>query len=192
MGMFQKGRSRTWLDDHGWWICVVEFQPSDWSRGSYLNVGCMWLWKEKDYMSFDEGNRVEPFTRFQEESQFEIEAARLTRRAADEVQRYRLLFPTVRSVCEFYLQRPPTNAGNWTTFHAGVACAMAGKPVEARRFFEAFLDFHGELSAWLVRQLADAQQLNTLAADTDSFRRLIASRVIRATGVTKAARDFLG
>jgi hypothetical protein len=30
----QKGRSRIWLDDHGWWIAVVEFQPSDWARRS--------------------------------------------------------------------------------------------------------------------------------------------------------------
>src|SRR5687767_4381931 len=59
MGLFQKGRSRTWLDDQGWWVCVVEFQPSSWSRGSYLNVGCMWLWGVKDYISFDEGYRIE-------------------------------------------------------------------------------------------------------------------------------------
>ena len=39
LGCLQKGRSRTWIDDHGWWIGVVEFQPSGWSKGSYLNVG---------------------------------------------------------------------------------------------------------------------------------------------------------
>src|SRR5256885_11111558 len=39
LGLFQKGRSRVWLDDQGWWLGVVEFQPSDWSKGSYLNVG---------------------------------------------------------------------------------------------------------------------------------------------------------
>ena len=25
---------------------VVEFQPSSWTRGSYLNVGAMWLWRD--------------------------------------------------------------------------------------------------------------------------------------------------
>jgi hypothetical protein len=38
LGFKRKGRSRTWLADHGWWLTVVEFQPSAWSKGSYLNV----------------------------------------------------------------------------------------------------------------------------------------------------------
>ena len=48
LGLFQKGSSRTWTDDHGWWIVVIEFQPSGFGKGSYLNVGAMWLWHEKD------------------------------------------------------------------------------------------------------------------------------------------------
>src|SRR5436309_1568598 len=59
LGLQQRGRSRLWLDDHGWWVVVVEFQPSGWSIGSYLNVGAMWLWFEKDYISFDYGSRIE-------------------------------------------------------------------------------------------------------------------------------------
>jgi hypothetical protein len=48
IGLTQKGRLRTWLDDLGWWLGVVEFQSSSWSRGSYLNVGVNWLWNPKD------------------------------------------------------------------------------------------------------------------------------------------------
>jgi hypothetical protein len=44
MWLRQKGRSRTWLDDHGWWLTVVEFQPSGFDHGTYLNVGVNWLW----------------------------------------------------------------------------------------------------------------------------------------------------
>lgn len=74
MGLSQKGRSRIWLDDQRWWLCVVEFQPSSWSRGSYLNVGCMWLWPVRDDISFDEGYRVEEFCEFRDEAQFEAAA----------------------------------------------------------------------------------------------------------------------
>jgi hypothetical protein len=84
MGLTQKGRSRTWMDDHGWWICIVEFQPSGWSKGSYLNAGCSWLWHVRDYASFDEGYRVETFVEFQDEEQFASAADRLARRAAEE------------------------------------------------------------------------------------------------------------
>ena len=61
IGMVQKGRSRIWLQDHGWWVCIVEFQPSSWSRGSRLNVGCLWLWRANDDIHFDEGYRVGSF-----------------------------------------------------------------------------------------------------------------------------------
>jgi len=44
LGIIQKGASRTWLDDHGWWLTVIGFQPSAWSKGTYLNIGAMWLW----------------------------------------------------------------------------------------------------------------------------------------------------
>ena len=39
LGLYRKGKSRVWYDDHGWWLIQVEFQPSAWFRGSYLNVG---------------------------------------------------------------------------------------------------------------------------------------------------------
>lgn len=28
LGVRRRSRSRTWLDDHGWWLGIVEFQPS--------------------------------------------------------------------------------------------------------------------------------------------------------------------
>ena len=40
LGLTQKGHSMIWLDDHGWWLTMVEFQTSGWSIGLYLNVGC--------------------------------------------------------------------------------------------------------------------------------------------------------
>lgn len=179
------GRSRTWLDDHGWWICVFEFQPSGWSRGSYLNVGCMWLWHEKDYLSFDQGNRVERFSAYQDEGQFAAEAARLANRAAEEIQRYRRLFPTVQRVCEFYLGRPAMSPGHWQNFHAGVACAMAGRPNDAIRFFDHFLASKGNRPEWLIVAQADAERLKALATDTVGFRGVVANRVQRTRELQK-------
>jgi hypothetical protein len=185
LGLFQKGRSRTWLDDHNWWVCVVEFQPNSWARGSYLNVGCMWLWTEKDYLSFDEGYRVESFSGFDDESRFEMEALRLAQRAAEQVQHYRRLFPNVHAVCEYYLKFPPENPEGWQNFHAGLACAMADKPKEARRFFDLFLDSHGDRPEWLVRAQADAEQLMTLTEDLVLLHRVIGDRVKRARALQK-------
>ncbi len=44
LGFRRKGASRVWLADHGFWLDVVEFQPSGFSKGSYCNVAVHWLW----------------------------------------------------------------------------------------------------------------------------------------------------
>jgi hypothetical protein len=145
----------------------------------------MWLWCEKGYLSFDEGSRVERFAAYQDEAQFGAEATRLATRAADEVHRYRLLFPNVYSVCEFYLKRPVMAPGHWTNFHAGVACAMAGNPKEAVRFFDQFLATKGDRPAWLAVAQADAARLKALAVDRVEFRAVIAKRVEHARELQK-------
>ncbi len=38
LGLNRVGKSRSWYDDHGWWCIIVEFQPSSWSRDTYLNI----------------------------------------------------------------------------------------------------------------------------------------------------------
>src|SRR3954454_23678833 len=95
--LVQIGRSRTWLADQEWWLCIVEFQPSSWSRGSYLNVGCNFLWQVKDYVSFDLGDRVADagYSKFENEAQFTVVARKYAELAAVEVQKYRKLLSNV-------------------------------------------------------------------------------------------------
>ena len=56
-GLKRKGKSRLYYDDNGWWCTIVEFQPSGFSKGSYLNVGICWLLYEQDYWSFNVGTQ---------------------------------------------------------------------------------------------------------------------------------------
>ena len=183
MGLLQKGRSRTWLDDHGWWVCVVEFQPSSWSRGSYLNVGCNWLWFIQDYRTFDQGSRVEDFHQFTGEAEFEIVARSLVKRAASEVARYRELFPSVGSVAAYYLRNKPV--GFWTNFHAAIACALSGRANEARRFLGEVTELRGDNRDWVLEAQADATQLSRVMDDPAIFRKVIAERVLRTRELQK-------
>src|SRR5438132_1366297 len=65
LGMVRKGRSRIWLADRGWWLGIVEFQCSSWSRGTYLNVSLMWLWQPIDHFAIEvEPRRVGKFVEF--------------------------------------------------------------------------------------------------------------------------------
>jgi hypothetical protein len=186
MGMLQKGQSRFWTDDHQWWVCGVEFQPSSWSRGSYLNVFAMWLWQVKDYWSFDEGSRVEGFVGFQNEDQFAAEAKRLAQRAAEQVQRYRGLFPNVRAVSKYYLEKTPDAPNSWQTFHSGMACALAGRVADAERFFDWYLSKSSSGSAqWFIDSQADAASLRAIVRKQDEFRNTIIDRVKRARTLLK-------
>ncbi|PZT42005.1 hypothetical protein A7X99_06695, partial [Stenotrophomonas maltophilia] len=133
MGCVQKGRSRTWLDDQGWWVGVVEFQPSAWDRGSYLNVGACWLWEEKDYLSFDEGGRVAGFERFTDAVSFASVAQALAKQAAAEVLALRDRFPTPGHVRTLMSRHP--NPGIREHIHAGITAGLAGAYDEGRRHF---------------------------------------------------------
>lgn len=179
LGLTQKGRSRTWLGDYGWWLVVVEFQPSSWSGGSYLNVGCSWLWHVKNQLSFDLGYRVNDFHSFEDEPQFQVVAAQLAETAAQEAQRYRDKFPDVAAVARYYESLPAS--GFWPTFHAGVACALAGRSVQAQRFFDVVLQARDERN-WVTASQAEAQQLRALADDTEQIRYVV-GETIRQTRV---------
>ena len=54
LGVFQKGASRLYLDDNDYFFTVIEFQPSTWSKGTYLNIGLTFLWNynQSDVLSF--------------------------------------------------------------------------------------------------------------------------------------------
>jgi hypothetical protein len=182
LGLIQKGRSRTWFDDNGWWLGVVEFQPSSWSRGSYLNVGCNWLWVEKDYLSFDEGYRVEGFTEFKNINQFSAVAAALADRAATEMKRYRLLFQSVQMVSDYYIGKNPN--GFWPSFHAAMACGIAGRVSAAHSFFVRVIETEDDRD-WVFAARAEAKRLDSVVTDTEAFRKIVIEKVARARQLLK-------
>jgi len=53
LGVFQKGQSRTWIDDNGWFLTIIEFRPSEWGKGAHLHVGLHYLWNNRDPLTFD-------------------------------------------------------------------------------------------------------------------------------------------
>lgn len=170
LGLSQKGRSRLWTDDHGWWLIVVEFQPSGWSKGSYLNVGAMWLWEVDDFFAFHYGDCIEGFASFKNELQFMPLAENLARRAADEVERLRLLFPTVGAVAQQLAAKSPRRF--WDTFHAGMSCGLAGEMAQAARFFDEVINTDDQRE-WAQAAVSRARAYSQMLVDVSEFRRYI-------------------
>jgi hypothetical protein len=181
LGLGQRGRSRLWLDDQGWWVIVAEFQPSGWSKGSYLNVGAMWLWCEKDYFSFDYNSRIENFAPYEDEAQFAPLAENLARRAAEEVARLRSLFPSVQAAAQQLAAKLPM--GFWDNFHAGVACGLAGNTTQSRYFFSKVAGTDGQQD-WVQAAASLARGYSLALEDLPGFR-------CRIEAVIRRARELL-
>lgn len=88
-GLFQKS-SRIWVDDCGWYLIIVEFQPSGCAKGTYLNVAIHYLWKETDHFTYDYGGRIDAFREFTGGAErFSTEVAELAHIAMRKVGEYR-------------------------------------------------------------------------------------------------------
>jgi hypothetical protein len=153
LGFWQKGRSRIWLADRGFWLTVVEFQPSGWSKGSYLNVAAHWLWSTMpevlsfDYM-FERQNR---FVEFEDAGQFTPLAKKLAGQAAEESRALETLFAGMHSTAAELVERAKALRG-WPTFDAAVATGLIGDMATSKRLFAAAMldEWRPDLRALLV------------------------------------------
>jgi hypothetical protein len=169
LGVFQKGRSRIWLDDRGWFLTIVEFQPSGHSKGTFLNVGAHFLWHESGVLTFDLGHRVEGFTAFESSEQFKPEAERLASRAAEEVRGMRRRLASPGRVAAELMQRPELDL--WARFHAAVSLAISGNGVGAVQALGELAEMDPEGVAWRRDLQTRCVALTGIAGDADRFRR---------------------
>ncbi len=97
-GIFQKGTSRVYFDDNGYFLTMIEFQPSSWSCGTYLNIGLSFLWNERDYFAYDFtpfiGARAMDYVACQNDEQFE----RAVKQYAEAALKHALIFRNLRNI----------------------------------------------------------------------------------------------
>jgi hypothetical protein len=127
----RQGRSRLWIDDHGWWLVNVEFQPSSWRKGSYLNVGEQHLWCERGYFVFERHERPASGAAFieftRDETAFEAAMTVLAEGAVTAVVARRQAHGDGHDALRFV-------AATGDDFNAGVALGLLGDvPAAAAR-----------------------------------------------------------
>lgn len=182
LGFKRKGRSRTWLADHYWWLTVVEFQPSAWSKGSYLNVAAHWLWSEAGTLSFDFGGRVAEHIEYLSDAQFAPAAAQLAQIAVIEAKRLTDTFKSLSATAKVLLEATQTNSGQshlhpgWGNYNAGVAAALVGRMDDAKEMFTRITG--SPFTPGSVLQL-EAQRRAALLSDPGAFREEVISLIER-------------
>jgi hypothetical protein len=166
LGCKRKGQSRVWISDQGFYAIGIEFQPSGWSKGSYLNVGACWLWRAQDHWTFDAGYRKGDFIPFESAEQFTPLIAMLAERAAQEVlilrERFKLIADTAKYLCTW------TKYDGWWIYHAAIAAGLAGDVATAESLFRRFNNWAN--SAYGGKRDSDGPELMALVHDTTQYR----------------------
>lgn len=181
LGLIRQGKSRVWIDDHGWWTIQVEFQPSAWARGSYLNVGINWLLYESSVGAFHIGNRVDvPFIEATGQDSFTQDAHKLALRAKEEVERLRVQFSTLQAAVSYY--RDCARRSTWDEYYFGVLLALGGDVAAARLAFES-LSTRRMARGWEQALSKRAAELHALASDRAAFLDTMRGIVLRTRSI---------
>ncbi len=172
MGLTQRGRSRSWPDDHGWWLIVVEFQPSTWMTGTYSNVGTDHLWCEKDYLALGgmERIRVEGCELIgfdpDEPGHFRSQLVDMVVATADAVMARRREHGVDNGEA---LARLMTIEGDiYDSYNAGVAAGLLGDTDRAQSAFTRVLDAEDD-RAWVTQFKRYTEPLFPLLTDIPGF-----------------------
>lgn len=162
LGFKQKGRSRIWLRDHVWWLAIVEFQPSSWSKGSYLNVACMWLWHPQDHIAFHVSERLGRYAEFVDEVSFRLAVDDLARLAAEEALRNEHQFHSLQAALSYLEARLVGSRNHWDYYNAMMAALGCGQIDRAAKFLQS-LQRLGVPYEWCVSLQDRASHVMTVA-----------------------------
>jgi hypothetical protein len=182
IGLTRKGRSRVWMDDRGWYVTVVEFQPSGFSKGGYLNVGAHFLWSWSGHTSFDLGYRVNGFVRFAGNESFAAEIEQLAVEAVKEVERLRSVLVSPSVVAKVIPSNP--NASSWDCYHQAVSLALSGETCESGKLFRGLakpaLEYYSTEShrAYEVDRASRCEALASKLSDRRAFREAVIDLIV--------------
>lgn len=175
--MKRKGKSRIWFKDNGWWLAVVEFQPSDWGKGTYLNVAATWLWHANEYLSFDEYERADSFAELTDPATFALTVNDYASLAATKVVSLCNQFATLSSVARHL--RTKVGGNPWQHYHAMMASLANGELEFARVQLNELLQFEDNVP-WCLDLKAKAAKTMDEASDGCVARALVENEIATA------------
>jgi hypothetical protein len=145
-GIKRKGQSRTFIDDHGWYYILIEFQPSSWNRGTYLNIGVDFNWYLDEYLGFSFyspgvlGARESELILFVDEEQFSNEIIKLCEIVIERVHEYRNLFKDLKYAEKTLIKHYfPNTDLFWGNYNRGIISGLNGKKQNFNKYFNKVL-----------------------------------------------------
>ncbi len=144
IGFQRRGRSRLWIADHRYWLNVVEFTPSRWSKSVSLTNAAHWLWVGAGFMSFNEAIPSDCRAEFENEDQFRDAAIQIAKVARAEALKIEARFPSLQSIADFVVEQarssPDRMGPSWWGYEAGIASGLVGRFDDAQEFMDKLTD----------------------------------------------------
>jgi hypothetical protein len=186
-GIKRSGQSRTYHDDNCWFTTLIEFQPHQWDRGTFLNVGVNFHWYNKEYFSFDIGHREAPFIQFVEGEQFYNEIEKLCDLALEKVLEYRNSLKTIDAAFKTITKYEFTSDSLWGNYHKGTISGLIGDTKSMKSHYEKLLKVDHNYD-WANELKQRTKTLLDLSTDLVEFRNAI-STIVSETRKMKRLTD---
>lgn len=193
--LLHRSESLVWMDDNGFFLTLVEFQPGSAPNSVSLNMGVSFLWNQKDYLTFDFGYREKAYIHCPDEVALYKEAAGLARYAKERVLGYRKL--RVLSCARRQMFAPDFRpSGLWGDWDRAMVAILCGDCETGREYLERFFDYTpNEVweAEWLDRYrflisacFHDDEKLKALVLELIADRR---KKLRRMRGLEKLRQD---
>jgi hypothetical protein len=188
LGCKRKGQSRLWISDERYWLITVEFQPSAWSKGSYLNVRPQWLWLR--FGAGDDFPRPADYIEFENTEQFKPLIEDMAAIAAQAVLAFRGRFRNLADVERYFAER--ITRDGWPVYRAAVTAGIVGKVETARKLFKRMESFDTENHTSWQEMKSWSATLAALLDDPRRYRSAISSTItdLRKTWGLPPARPY--
>ena len=165
-GLIQEGKSRSFLYDNGWWTIIVEFQPSSFSKGTYLNIGVDFNFYPKEHFAFTYGYREKGFESAKDEKEYEQLVIEYCEYNIAKVEAMQVKFQDVSSAIKTF-KKASSNSG-WDNFNLGILYGISGQLSEAKSYLKKVTKEKCEYD-YEVERLQLATEIITWLSDYDIF-----------------------
>ena len=176
-GLSQKGTSRFWYLDCGWYACFAEFQPFSGRQGTTLNFGLSWLWYPKEHWTFDVSNRVEGFYEYDEDESFRSAVLALSNQVVEYCTQTRSAINTPADAYAFVENHKKKT--DWHAFNLAVLAGLAGQTDTAQSLFDIAHAPQAK-TAWEKERNKVIEVLKNKLTDSQAFELCINDRIVKA------------
>lgn len=177
-GFKQKGRSRLWLRDFGWFVNFIELTPHKWDRGTHFVTGISWLWYPRTYWTFDvtlHRSGLDEFIKYDDDESFQSalteDLTRLIEMLRDPIAKCQN-FDGALSLAANY-----SNGTCWENFNLSILTALSGETQTAHALLRDILQNYSENYDWQRERADYVAALMPQLECTDSLHRFLNDKI---------------